>query len=375
MNEWADIQKLKAEREAALLEQEKQKARNDQKIYKKHLDSIVFVKELEKEEAQARKEAEGKEIINYVKNLKIQEKERKFEEIHKQKQYADIIEAHKNIHLLTKEQEKMRTRLEDQKYLNIMREKWEIEDQRNREKNLIIKKQQQEIMKMAEYQNELKSKAAQESKLLEARLLEERRLLDEKREREHQDYLRMMNIRQQQKQNHYQSTLSHTQQKDFLINQWISNGIKQSEIQKELEEKQQMQRKQEAKLQTQDLMQQYLQQKEKEKFLNLSQKRKEFEETLKHQQELKHSETVNRLLDQERKSNYRKQLNLQTIEAKSSRTSPHVLSPIEQKLNREFIDRKNNFLLQGGAIVSSPNKIQSGFRSHASPVSGSKIFF
>ena len=375
MNEWADIQKIKAERETALIEQEKQKARNDQKIYKKHLDSIVFVKELEKEEAQAKKDAEGKEIINYVKNLKIQEKERKVEEVNKQKQYADIIEAHKNIHLLTKEQEKMRTRIEDQKYMNLMREKWESEDQRNREKNLIIKKQQQEILKMAEYQNELKSKAAQEAKLLEAKLLEERRLRDEKREKDHQDYLRMMNIRQQQKQNLYQSTLSNTQQKEYLINQWISNGIKQSEIQKEHEEKQEVQRKQEAKLQNQDLMQRYLQQKEKEKYIHLSQKRKEFEETLKLQQELKHSETVSRLLDQERKSNYRKQLHLQTIETKSSRTSPHALSPIEQKLNRDFIDRKANFLLQGGAIVSSPHNILSGFRSHASPVAGSKIFF
>ena len=375
MSDWADIQKAKAEREAALLEQEKQKARNDQKIYKRQLDSILFIKELEKEEAKVKKEIETKQIVNYVKNIKVQDKERKIEDINKQKQYADIIEAHKNIHILTKEQEKMRVRVEDQKYINLMKEKWEEEDQRKKEKNMMIKRQQQEVLKMAEYQNELKSKAAQEARHLESKLLVDLRLQEEKREKSRQDHLNLINLRQQQKQNNYQSILSQTQQKDFQLNQLIANSIQQAEAIKQQQEKTQTQQKQLMKLEAKSQMQQYLQQKEQEKLNLQTKKQKELEEALKHEQQLKHSETVNRLLDQERKNNYRKELNLQTLEAKSTRTSPHALSPIEQKLNRDLIDRKNNFLMQGGLIVASPSRVSPGFKGLASPHSGSKIFF
>jgi hypothetical protein len=265
-----------------------------------------------------------------------------------------------------------------------MQAKLDQELQKQREKKEAILKQQQEIRKMVEIQKDLKIQSKIQEQALEARLLEDQRKQDEKREKEHKDYLQMMNIKQQQKVHNFQSFLSKTHEKDQLVSQWISNGIKEAEQKRLLDDQLSSQKRIETKIAAQNSMKKVLEQKEIENLKTLNEKKKEFEENFRRNQEMKHSETVSKLLELERKKNYRDQLNLQNLEAKSHRSSPYVLSRNEQIMNKDLFSEKRTALqIQGGTIVASPgrNALNGKFpldgRSYGSPVyrGPSQIFF
>ena len=355
MSDWGILQKIKADREGQAVELAKEKQKSDKNKYKKYLDSLIFLKQLEKEEAKQKKIEENKEIqknLQKIQNLKIIEKK---SDIEKKNQYIETIETHKTLQKKTKEQEKLKKLIEDKKFLEFIKEKSEKEDQKAQEKKDFLYRQQQEIKKTVEIQEKIKQQQRENEKKLEQKLLEDQKILEEKRLKEKKDFFDMLNKKQQQNTKNFNyEVLKANQNKDFFLHQWEVKGMKELEKNSSKQEELQVKKRMQAKTLNQEMMKEYFQTKETERFRMENEKKIELEENIKRQNEIRKSETEGRLKELEKKRIYGMELIQQNERIKNLRAIPEFMNEAELKLNKEFLLNKKPGLQLGGSIIGSP---------------------
>lgn len=352
MNDWGQIQKIKAEIEAKAIAQASEKQKSDQIQYKKHLDSLLFLKNLKQEEEKAKKFSEMQEIqINQrkIQNLESTEKEAIQEKKH---HLISILNDHKAIQNKNKAEEIQRKQLEEQNYLNQIQQKLDQEARKAQARKDFLHKQQEEIRKAAEIQQKLRLEQKEYEKIQEIRLLDQQRMVEEKRQKEKQDFLNMLNMKQQQNLRNFNG-LAESRSKEAFVQQWERKGLSELEQMIAREEHMRAQKKVQVKDMSQQMMREYLQGKEKEKILVESQKKRDLEEANRRLIEMKRSETESRLKELERKRMYGKELMQQNEGMRNLRVSPDVMNEAEKKMNKDFFLDKKPALQLGGSLIGS----------------------
>ena len=102
-NDWGYIEKLKSEKDAQIIENERKKVKQGKKVYKKELDGFKFLKDLQKEEERKAKEKEAMKVSEEAKNFELEQRLKKEKELKRQAELSEMLDNHKEIQKMTKE--------------------------------------------------------------------------------------------------------------------------------------------------------------------------------------------------------------------------------------------------------------------------------
>ena len=355
--DWGYISKVKAEHDQKTIDNEKQKAKTDKKIYKKELDGQAFLKEIQYEEFRKMKDMEAKRIHDELRNFEQDERMRKEKEFQRQLELSKMLDNHKSLTKNSKEQLKALSAREDQRYMDLIQEKLREEERIKKEKRDLEYKLKEDMKNMLSFQQRVKAQEKEKEKELEKRIIDERKLVDEKREQEHQIFFQMLKEKQQKNTiNFSEKTLVQNQEKDLLIDQWINKSMLELQKKQGLEAREAQQKKQVMIRETQNSLKEHLELKEAQRRREALEKERQFKEALNSNQTYRNDEMERQMMEKRRKVEYLQQLKSQ--EALTTRLSPDQLSDVEKKINRAFVSDISltpKFQMQANNILGSPS--------------------
>jgi cilia- and flagella-associated protein 57 len=369
---WDLIIRKRVQSEFEMIEKEKLKAKFDKKVYKKNLDSQKFIKEIERDEKRRLREAEAKRVSDETQKFLIEQRQKKEIEQKRQSDLIAILDNHKEAQKANKEIQRAKSNQEDQKYLDFLEQKAKEHDKMIRQQKETEYMQQQEIQKMLEIQKNLKKQEKQKEFQQDIKFIQERKIAEEKREKERQDYMRMLTEKQQKNSIFYsEQILAKNQEKEMIVNKWIDKNM--TEIQKkQIQEAREAAEKKEALIRmAQDSLKQHLETKEFERNKITLEKKNLLEQMLNRHQEYTNMELENKINEKKRKQAYMEDLRSQSQKVLEKNKASNYLTDTEKKLNKFILtDNTLDPRFQGpaGYILSqSPKLSKLNSRFYLSP--------
>lgn len=359
LNDWGVISKLKAEHDAKMIEIEKEKLRNDKKIYRKELNGQAFLRELQQSEEKRAKEAEIQRIAEQKRQFDYEDRLRKEQEQRRRSELTEMLDMHTSSQRKLKDEKKMQSFQEDQRYASLAQAKMREAELLKKEKKEFEFRQSQEMLNMLEYQQKLKAQEKDKVREMELRIIEERKIVDAKREQEHQAYFQMLNDKQlKNARNFSQNALTKAMEKELIINQWIHKGMDELNRKQSYEVLQANKKKQDYIKMTQGSLQEHLQLKEQKKRELQQEKDRIAQEALNNLRSIQNADMENKMMEKQRKQEYLEHLKVQAHETASKRMHPDQLTENEKKLNRFLVSDENitpRFQMPANTIIGSPS--------------------
>ena len=225
-NDWDYLLKKKEENNRLLDQQLLRKSIDDKKSYKQDLD---FQQTIRSQDKVIEKEQKKSELLNInLKNKLIQSEEHKkhFEKLELQKFLANQYEFQSN-YLKNKQKLDQLTRIEEDRRKMVQVESQILRDaQSKKEEKLRLMRQNDQMLRMKEYERSQRELSIAKEKQAEVELLNRRAEQDLKRERNYKEFYRKIENHQDYLQNLYLSRVSpQLSEKHKQVDSWVNKNV------------------------------------------------------------------------------------------------------------------------------------------------------
>jgi hypothetical protein len=358
IDEWS----LVVQRQAQIIKQQEEEeklAREAAKeSYKKDLDYMRQMKDLEKQSQEEIRQREAQELSMKILSYQEELERKKQEETMLKKSLADTYSFHSNYIKQKDYSEKLQKLQEEQVQLLRLKQELEAEERRRREQREQMSQQDAEMMRYKEMQDRLRRENEQQEKIYDRQLAELNQKLMDDRERQYREYYKRKQEELLEKINRHRENVT-TQElaRQAQINKWISNAEYEHMIrQLEKEQKERELRQNNISNVAQSIRSQ-LEERNMKMVQDQQEKRRQGYEMEEKVQAYKSWEQQRDMDKKQQQQMYREQLAIQAAQIQEVRMNNYKLSEYERRVNRKILgvsEDSSTIASNGNNVSRSP---------------------
>ena len=343
IDEWS----LVVQRQAQIIKQQEEEQKLAREVakesYKKDLDYMRQMKDLEKQSHEEIRYQEAQELSMNILSYQDELERKKQEEAMLKKSLADSYSLHSHYIKQKDYSEKLQKLQEEQTQIIRLKQELEAQERRRREQREQLSQQDAEMMRYKEMQESLRRENEQQEKNYDRQLAELNQKLMDDRERQYREYYKRKQEELLEKINRHRENVT-TQElaRQAQINKWISNAEYEHMMrQLEKEQKERELRQNNISDVAQSIRSQLVESNRKMMQEQQEKKRQGYEMDEKIQA-YKSWEQQKEIEKKQHQQMYREQLALQAAQIQEVRMSNYKLSEYERRVNRKILERSED---------------------------------
>lgn len=358
IDEWSLVVQRQAQMIKQQQEEEKLAREAAKESYKKDLDYMRQMKDLEKQSKEEIRQREAQELSTKILSYQEELERKKQEEAILKKSLADTYSFHSNYIKQKDFSERLQKLQEEQAQLLRLKQELEAEERRRREQREQLSQQDAEMMRYKEMQDRLRRENDQQEKIYDRQLAELNQKLMDDRERQYREYYKRKQEELLEKINRHRENVT-TQElaRQAQINKWISNAEYEHMMRQLEKEQKERELRQNTISNVAQSIRSQLEERNTKMMQEQQEKRRQGYEMEEKIQAYKSWEQQREMEKKQQQLMYREQLALQAAQTQEVRMSNYKLSEYERRVNRKILGMSEDSSPSASTNISTGNNV------------------